>query len=103
MSNTLTSAKSTLKDRKFWTGLALGAIMTGTVAMVKPINAAAPAATGGATESTQKLIGGALAQMMKSQQAMQADLTSIKNSATSMDSSLKSLKEASTFNQPQPR
>lgn len=94
------SAKSTLKDRKFWTGLMMGAVMTGTVAMLQPLNAATPTQ---ASDPGLKVIASAMASMMKSQQAMQSDLAAVKSSAASMDASLKALKEASTLNQPQPR
>lgn len=85
---------STLKDRKFLAGLAVGIALAGSVAVLQPLNAA-PAAS--SQDQYLKAIAGAMAKMMSSQTAMQKDLSEIKASAAGINQGVRELKET-TFN-----
>ncbi|PKL75804.1 MAG: hypothetical protein CVV27_13470 [Candidatus Melainabacteria bacterium HGW-Melainabacteria-1] len=85
---------NTLKDRKFWTGLMLGCALAGSVAVLQPLNAAAPAESGDA--KYLKAISGAMLKMIKSQEAVNADLAEIKANTKMMSSGIGKLVETQT-------
>jgi len=89
-----------LKDRKFWTGMTLGCILSATVAFVQPLSAADPKP---GTDPTVAAIAKVLVDMVKEQRAMSQDLREIKGHTSSMSRGISELGKTQTFNQPEPR
>lgn len=86
-----------LKDRKFWTGLLVGASLMGSVALLQPLNAA-PDAGETAEAKSLKVIAGAMAKMIQNQNASQKELEQIRGNTDSMAKGIRQLGEAQGFN-----
>lgn len=88
-----------LKDRKFWTGLLVGAGLMGSVALLQPISAApTPAPAESAEAKSLKIIAGAMAKMIQNQNASQRELEQIRGNTESMAKGIRQLGEAQGFN-----
>lgn len=85
-----------LKDRKFWTGLVLGAAIMGSVSLIQPL-IAAPAAP--SETEYLKAIAGALVKMRDGQSAMQKDISEIRANSASINKGIEDLSKTQGFNQ----
>lgn len=87
-----------LKDRKFWTGMLAGAVVTGSITLLGPLNAAGPSEA-----DYLKAIAGALVQMRDNGKAIQSDVAALKASAERIDKGVTQLGQSQGINPNQGR
>lgn len=82
------------KNRQFWSGLALGCVLTGGVAVIQPLQAQQEA-----KDPSVALMAKALVEMGKQQRQMAQDLAEIKGHTSAMSTGITQLNRTQTFNQ----
>ncbi|MBF2052078.1 MAG: hypothetical protein IGS03_01280 [Candidatus Sericytochromatia bacterium] len=80
------------KNRQFWSGLALGCVLTAGVAVIQPLQAQQEA-----KDPSVALIAKALVEMGKQQRQMAQDLAQVKSHTESMSKGIANLNKTQGF------